>query len=233
MGWIFPIMIALMFGMFFGGAIRVPEDGNYFEFLMPGMFTTTMFFGLESTVLAVTTDASKGVTDRFRSLPIHASTIVLGRCIVDMLNSLIGLLLLMGLGFLLGWRSHAGIGGTLAGVGLLLCLRFALLWVGIYLGILLKKPESVVIIQILVWPVSFLSNAFVDASTMPAWLGVIAQWNPLSITTTAIRQLFVNPGWQTSSWNPGFSWLMALLVPLLITAIFFPLSTIAYRRLNR
>src|SRR5579863_3567230 len=200
MGWVFPVMIVLMFGLLFGGAIRVPNGGNYFEFLMPGMFATTMLFGLETTMIAVTTDASKGVTDRFRSLPMSASAVVLGRCIADMLNSIVGLATLIGTGLLLGWRWHAGLDAVLAAVGLLLLLRFALLWVGIFFGLLAKGPESVASVQILVWPISFLSNVFVNPSTMPSWLGAIAQWNPLSATTSAIRQLFLNPGWQANAW---------------------------------
>src|SRR5712691_3963999 len=170
-GWAFPIMIVLMFGLLFGGAIRVPNGGSYFEFLMPGMFATTMLFGLEATMIAVTTDAAKGVTDRFRSLPMSASAVVLGRCIADLLNSIVGMAIMIG-------------------VGLLLLLRFALLWVGIFFGLRAKGPESVTSVQILVWPISFLSNAFVDPSTMPSWLGAMAQWNPLSATTSAIRYLF-------------------------------------------
>ena len=232
-GWVFPLMIVLMFGLLFGGAIRVPNGGNYFEFLMPGMFATTMLFGLETTMIAVTTDASKGVTDRFRSLPMSASAVVLGRCIADILNSIVGLALLIGAGLLLGWRWHAGMSAALAAVGLLLLLRFALLWVGIFFGLLAKGPESVTSVQILVWPISFLSNVFVNPSTMPSWLGAIAQWNPLSATTSAIRQLFMNPGWQAGSWVSEHAVLMALVWPMLLVAIFLPLSVRTYRRLNR
>ncbi len=232
LGWVFPVMIVLMFGLLFGGAIRVPNGSNYFEFLMPGMFATTMLFGLETTMIAVTTDASKGVTDRFRSLPMSASAVVLGRCIADMLNSIVGLAILIGVGLLLGWRWHAGLDAALAAVGLLLLLRFALLWVGIFFGLLAKGPESVTSVQILVWPISFLSNVFVNPSTMPSWLGAIAQWNPLSATTSAIRQLFMNPGWQTGSWISEHAVLMALVWPMLLVAIFLPLSVRTYRRLN-
>ena len=232
-GWVFPLMIVLMFGLLFGGAIRVPNGGNYFEFLMPGMFATTMLFGLETTMIAVTTDASKGVTDRFRSLPMSTSAVVLGRCIADILNSIVGLALLIGAGLLLGWRWHAGMSAALAAVGLLLLLRFALLWVGIFFGLLAKGPESVTSVQILVWPISFLSNVFVNPSTMPSWLGAIAQWNPLSATTSAIRQLFLNPGWQAGSWVSEHAVLMALVWPMLLVAIFLPLSVRTYRRLNR
>ncbi len=232
-GWFFPIMIALMFGLLFGGAISVPNNGSYFEFLMPGMFATTMLFGLETTMLAITTDAAKGVTDRFRSMPISSSAVVLGRCIADMLNSIVGLAILVVAGLLLGWRWHAGLSAALAAVGLLLLLRFALLWVGIFMGLIAKGPESVVAVQILVWPVSFLSNVFVDPSTMPVWLSALAQWNPLSATAAATRELFMNPGWQGDSWISQNAVLMAIIWPLLLAAIFLPLSVRKYRRLNR
>jgi ABC-2 type transport system permease protein len=233
MGWFFPVMIVLMFGLLFGGAIRVSHGGSYFEFLMPGMFATTMLFGLEATMIAVTTDASRGVTDRFRSLPMSASAVVLGRCLADLLNSIVGLAVMVGVGLLLGWRWYAGLAPALAAVGLLLLLRFALLWVGIFFGLRAKGPESVTSVQILVWPISFLSNAFVDPATMPPWLEVCAQWNPLSATTSAIRQLFLNPGWQAGSWSAEHAVLLAMVWPVLLVAIFLPLSVRAYRRLNR
>lgn len=232
LGWFFPVMIVLMFGLLFGGAISVPGGGDYFEFLMPGMFATTMFFGLETTMTAVTTDAAKGVTDRFRSMPISAAAVVLGRCIADMLNSIVGLAIMIGAGLLLGWRWHDGLAAALAAVGLLLLLRFALLWVGIFMGLNAKGPE-VVAIQILVWPIGFLSSVYVDPSTMPFWLGAIAQWNPLSATASATRQLFMNPGWQGSSWPSENALLLAIIWPLVIAAIFLPLSVWRYRRLSR
>jgi hypothetical protein len=120
--WLFPVMIVLMFGLLFGGAIAVPDDTPYFEFLMPGMFALTMLFGLETTMMAVTTDAAKGVTDRFRSLPINALAVVLGRCIADMLNSFVGLAIMVVTGLLLGWRSYGSMGAILAAFGLLLLL---------------------------------------------------------------------------------------------------------------
>ncbi len=233
MGWFFPVMIVLMFGLLFGGALRVPNGGSYFEFLMPGMFVTTMLFGLEATMIAVTTDASRGITDRFRSLPMSASAVVLGRCLADLLNSIVGLAIMGGVGLLLGWRWHAGLAPALAAVGLLLLLRFALLWVGIFFGLRAKGPESVTSVQILVWPISFLSNVFVDPSTMPPWLEVGAQWNPVSATTSAIRQLFLNPGWQAGSWSAEHAGLLAVVWPVLLIAVFLPLSVRAYRRLNR
>lgn len=231
--WFFPVMVVLMFGLLFGGAIKVPDEGNYFEFLMPGMFVVTMLFGLETTMMAITTDTARGVTDRFRSLPMNASAVVLGRCLADILNSMVGLGIMIVTGLLLGWRWHGGLAAALAAVGLLLFLRFALLWLGIFLGLIAKGPESVAVVQILVWPLSFLSNVFVDPATMPAWLGTITAWNPLSATASATRTLFMNPGWQGSSWVVENSWLLAVGWPMLLIAIFLPLSVRKHRRLNR
>jgi ABC-2 type transport system permease protein len=231
--WFFPIMIALMFGLLFGGAIMMPDGTSYFEFLMPGMFAITMFFGLESTMTSVATDAAKGITDRFRSMPMNSAAVVLGRCIADMINSAVGLVVMIIAGLLLGWRWHGSFTAALAAFGLLLLLRFGLLWVGIFIGLSAKGPESVTLIQVLVWPVSFLSNAFVDPSTMPAWLGTIAQWNPLSATASAIRELFMNPAWQSDTWIGQNAQLMAVIWPLILIAIFLPLSARKYRNLSR
>lgn len=231
-GWLFPVLIVLMFGGLFGGAIGVPDGGSYFEFLMPGMFAMTMLFGLEATMLAVTTDARRGVTDRFRSLPMSSSAVVLGRCIADMLNAVAALAIMLGAGFVLGWRWRHGLAAALAAIGLLLLLRFALLWIGIYIGLIAKSPEWVMAVQILVWPVGFLSNVFVDPATMPAAVGTIAQWNPLSITASAARELFGNPGFGGVSWIAQNAISMAIVLPLLLVAIFLPLSARAFRRLG-
>jgi ABC-2 type transport system permease protein len=232
-GWVFPIMIVLLFGGLFGGAIKVPDGGSYFEFLMPGIFTLTMLFGIETTIVAVTTDATKGVTDRFRSLPMSGGAVVAGRCIADMLNSMVGLAILLGTGWLVGWRWHNSFGEALAAIGLLLLLRFGLLWVGIFIGLSAKGPETVTSVQILVWPIGFLSNVFVDPATMPGWLGAIAQFNPLSATASATRQLFGNPGWQSDSWAGQNALLLAIILPLVLVAIFLPLSVRKYRLLSR
>lgn len=232
-GWFFPIMILLMFGGLFGGAMTVSDGGNYFDFLMPGMFTVTMFFGFESTMTAITTDASKGITDRFRSMPMHDAAVLLGRCIADMLNSVVSLSILIVAGLILGWRWHGSILEALAAVGLLLLLRFALLWIGIFIGINAKGPEALMGVQILVWPISFLSSIYVDPTTMPSWLGTIASWNPLSVTSSAIRQLFGNPGWGGESWIAQNGVLMAVVLPILITLIFMPLAANKYRHLRR
>lgn len=167
---LFPVLTVLMFGYLFGGALSVPGGGSYREFLLPGMFAMTMVFGMEMTMAAVVTDAGRGITDRFRSLPMASSAVLLGRSTADMLNAAAGLAVMIGCGLAVGWQARGPVATTLAAIGLLLLLRFALIWVGSYLGLLIKGPEAVTAAQILVWPLGFLSNAFVTRWRWP-WPG--------------------------------------------------------------
>jgi len=238
-GLLFPLLILLMFGYLFGGQMSgfggTDQGEGYREFLVPGVFGMTMLFGLETTMLAVTVDAGRGITDRFRSLAMSPAAVVGGRSLADLLNAVLGLAVMIAGGLAIGWRWHDGLGSALQAVALLLWLRFALIWVGVGLGLLVKGPEAVAAVQILVWPVGFLSNAFVDPATMPGWLGTIAAWNPLSATVSAARELFGNPlGTGTAdTWIAGHSILMAGLWPALLLAVFVPLCVLRYRRLGR
>ena len=229
----FPILMVLIFAYLLGGGMSVPGGGSYREFLMPGMFAMTMAFGLSGTMIAVVDDTGKGVTDRFRSLPMSGPAVIAGRGVADLLNATVGLAVLMGCGWSIGWSCHAGLPNALAAVALLLWLRFAMIWLGLYLGLVAGKPEAVVAVQILVWPLGFLSNAFSDPATMPGWLGTVAEWNPLSATVAATRELFGNPGWGGDSWPATHSLELALLWPLILAAIFFPLAVARYRGLGR
>jgi ABC-2 type transport system permease protein len=231
-GLLFSVMVMLMFAYLFGGQVQVPGGGDYTDFLVPGMLAVTMLFGVESTVLSVVTDAARGVTERFRSMPIAPSAVVTGRAAADMLQSILVLAGMLVAGLAIGWSWHHGAGDALAAVGLLLLLRFAFVWVGIYLGLVLKTPEAAVAVQIVVWPVGFLSSAFAAPETMPGWLGAIAAWNPVSATAAAARELFGNPGWGGESWIAQHAVLMAVVWPLVLTAIFVPLAVARYRGLR-
>jgi ABC-2 type transport system permease protein len=121
-GLLFPVMMVLMFGYLFGGGMVIPGGGNYREFLLPGMFAMTMAFGIEATMVAVTTDAAKGITDRFRSMPMAPSAVVVGRAAADMLNSMLGLAVMIGCGLVVGWRWHNGFGRVVAAVAVRLAL---------------------------------------------------------------------------------------------------------------
>jgi ABC-2 type transport system permease protein len=231
---VFPVMIVLMFGYLLGGAMTVPGGGSYRDFLMPGMFAMTMVFGIGTTLSAVSADAARGVTDRFRSMPMASSAVIAGRAAADMLNSAAALAALTGCGLLVGWHPHRGMARAACALGLLLLLRFAFVWVGVYLGLRLYcSPEAVTAVRTLEFPIGFLGNPFVASSTMPAWLGAVALWNPLSSTVTASRQLFGDPIGAGSSWITSHAVVMALAWPLFLTAVFFSLSLLRFRRLTR
>ncbi|WP_328830719.1 ABC transporter permease [Streptomyces sp. NBC_00252] len=222
---VFPVMLLLMFGYLVGGGRAV--EGAYVDYLVPGMLALTMAFGLEGTMVAVTQDLNKGVIDRFRSMPMADGAVLVGRAAADMLQSGIGLGVLIGVGVGLGWRLDAGAGQFLGAVGLLLLFRFAMLWVGIYLALVAGRPEMVQAVQILVWPVGFLSNALATPAAMPGWLGVVVQWNPMSQTATAVRELFGGPGGEAGHVWGAVAWPVGLLV------VFLPLAVRRFRGLGR
>ncbi len=231
---LFPVMIVLMFGYLLGGAMIVPGGGDYRDFLMPGMFAMTMVFGIGATLTAVSADAARGITDRFRSMPMATSAVITGRAAADMLSSAVALAVLAGCGLLVGWHPHRGAARALGALGLLLLLRFAFLWIGVYLGLrFYPNPEAVTAVRTLEFPIGFLGNPFVAISTMPAWLGAIALWNPLSSTVSAARQLFGDPMGANPSWITDNAVAMAIAWPVLLIAVFFPLSLHRYRRLSR
>ncbi|XTP11117.1 ABC transporter permease [Streptomyces albus subsp. chlorinus] len=226
----FPLMMLVMFVYFIGGGMSI--DG-YEDYLVPGMFALTMAFGLESTMVALTQDLNKGVIDRFRSIPMARSAVLVGRSAHDMLQSALGLVVLVLSGLLVGWRWHGSPLEVAAALGLLLWLRLAMLWVGVYLGLVAGRPEMVQAVQILVWPVAFFSNVFTSPSTMPGWMGAIADWNPMSATARAVRELFGNPVWGGGTWAAEHAWLLALAWPLLLLAVFFPLAVRRYVNMGR
>ncbi|MFG1671891.1 ABC transporter permease [Streptomyces sp. Y7] len=220
---LFPVMLLLMFGYLIGGGRGV--EGSYIDYLLPGMLALTMAFGLEGTMIAVTQDLNKGVIDRFRSMPMSNGAVLVGRSVADMFQSALALLALMGVGFALGWRVDGGPGAFLGAVGLLLLFRFAMLWIGIHLALVAGKPELVQAVQILVWPIGFLSNALALPGSMPGWLGTVVEWNPMSHTATAVRDLFRGTG--TEHLGAAVVW------PLLLLAVFFPLAVRRFSRLSR
>jgi ABC-2 type transport system permease protein len=220
---VFPVMLLLMFGYLIGGGRGV--QGSYIDYLVPGMLALTMAFGLEGTMIAVTQDLNKGVIDRFRSLPMANGAVLVGRSAADMLQSALSLFVLMGVGYALGWRVDGGPRAFLGAVGLLLLLRFAMLWIGIHLALVAGKPEMVQAVQILVWPVGFLSNALAHPESMPDWLGSVVEWNPMSATATAVRDLFGGTGTDQVA--------AAVVWPVVLLAVFFPLAVRRFGRLSK
>lgn len=232
-GLLMPIMFVVLFAYVLGSAMVVPGGGSYQAFVMPGMFVQTMAFGIGETVAAVQADAAKGVTDRFRSMPIAPSAVVVGRCIANLIYSAASLAIMVGAGMAVGWRWEGPLLDAVAGFGLLLWLRFAFLWIGIYLGLKAKSPEMANSLFGLLFPITMISNAFVAPELLPRWLGLLAEWNPLSATVTATRELFGNPTGEMTSWVDQNAVLLSVLWPLVITIVTLPLAVRAYRRLSR
>jgi ABC-2 type transport system permease protein len=229
-----PIMFVLVFGYVFGSGMVVPGEGSYREFLLPGVFAMTMLYGMGATGTAIAYDVDRGVVDRFRSMPVARSALLTGRSAADLVRAVLEMTALVACGLLVGWQWHRGIGNALLAVALILMLRVAITWIGIYLGLLVPNADLVgVIVFPLAFPLTAVSNVFVAPELMPGWLGTLAEWNPLSATVSAARELWGNPGLGGDSWVAHNPVLMAIVWPVVLTAIFAPLAIRRYQHLSR
>ena len=229
------IMFVLLFAYVFGGAIPLPGGGSYIEYLMPGIFAQTIVFAAATTAISMTSDLSKGIIDRFRSLPMARSAAVSGRALADVVYNAGILTVLMLSGLAVGWTAHTGIGPLVAGIALLLLFAFAMSWLGIFLGLSVPTPEvAQQAVFTALFPITFISNVFVPPQTLPTWLQFIAEWNPTSTLTGALRQLWGNPNPFASDSFPSQHPIEVTLVwVVVIVAIFGPLGVRRYRRMNR
>ncbi|GAB3996326.1 ABC transporter permease [Glycomyces albus] len=232
----FPIVMVLLFVYVFGSAMDVTGAGagvDYVAFAMPGMFAMTMAFGFTNTAWAVAEMKEKGFIDRVRSMPMASSAVVVGRNIADTIHAAVDLGVLAIIALIIGWRSDGTFLETLAAFGLLLWLRFALIWVGVWLGLLVKNVEQAGNLFAIAFPFGMISSVFTPPELMPNWLGTIAVWNPVSATATAIRELFGNPLPVGDSWPETHAITAALIAPVIISAIFLPLAVRRFRNLGR
>jgi ABC-type polysaccharide/polyol phosphate export permease len=166
-------------------------------------------------------------------MPIARSAVVTGRGVGDVLGAAIDLAVLAAIALVVGWRSDGSLAATLLAFVLLLWLRFALIWIGVYLGMLVPTQEQAGNLFAVAFPFGMLSSVFTPPSLMPDWLGFIAMWNPVSSTANATRELFANPVPLGDSWIEQHAMLMSVLWPAIITAIFLPLAVRKYQRLSR
>ena len=237
--WIFAIlqsiMFVLLFAYVFGGAIPLPGGGSYTEYLMPGIFAQTIVFAAATTAITLTYDLSKGILDRFRSLPMARSAVLSGRTFADVVYNGGILIVLMLTGLAVGWRVHTDVLSFLAGVGLLLLFVFAMAWMGVWLGLSLQTPEATQQLSFTVlFPVTFLSNVFVPTQTLPSWLRPVAEWNPVSALTAATRQLWGNPNPFGASGLPAEHPIeLTIIWVIVLVAIFAPLGVWRYRSMSR
>ena len=229
------IMFVLLFAFVFGGAIPLPGGGPYREFLMPGIFVQTLAFASITTAVAVADDMTKGLIDRFRSLPMARSAVLSGRTFADIIYNTVILVVLMVTGLAIGWRVNSGFADFILGIVLLLCFTYAMAWIGVFLGLSVPTVEVAQQLGFLViFPITFLSNAFVPAETLPAPLQPIAEWNPVSALTGATRELFGNPNPFAAGSFPGeHPLLMSVVWIVVLLAIFVPLAIRKYRAIDR
>jgi len=230
----FPAIMVLLFGYVFGSAIGVPGGGNYREYLMPGLFAMSAIAGVMATALLISKDVAEGVMDRFRSMPMARSAVPFGRTAADLLAAAVGMAIMAVIGLTVGWRAHNGLDATLEAFGLLLLLRYAVSWVGVYVG-LAVKPETADSLLPLVFPVSMISNSFVPTAGMPAWLRLIADWNPISTVVAACRELFGNPTVPSLHTSFPLQHPIAMTIgwSLLLLLVFVPLSAWRYQAADR
>ena len=189
-----PVMFVLLFSQVYGGAIQV-QGTDYTQFLMAGIFAQTVVFGSTFSGSAMALDLKEGIIDRFRSLPMSSSAVLIGRTNSDLVLNTISMVIMMATGLLVGWRVNSSPAEFLAGVGLLLLFAYSLSWVMALLGMSVKSPEVINNASFLIlFPLTFVSNAFVPSDTLPTPLRIFAEWNPVSSLVQAARELFGNEG---------------------------------------
>lgn len=228
----FPAVMVVLFGYVFGSAIQVPGGGDYREYLMPGLFAMVTCSSVMGVMTRTAADASRGVTDRFRSLPMARSAVPFGQTGADLLVGLLMLAVMVAAGLLVGWRAHLGLGPAAKAVLLMVVLRYALAWAGVYAGLAVRDDRVADALVPLFLPFTMVSNAFVPTGGMPGWLRFLADWNPVSALTAALRELFGNPGAPAGdpAWPLAHPMAAVLLWSAALLAIFGPLSLRAHRR---
>jgi ABC-2 type transport system permease protein len=230
-----PIIFVVLFGYVFGSAITVP-GGHYRAYLLSGLFAQTTLFASSTVAVAVATDMSEGVIDRMRTMPVARSAVLMGRAVSNSIIGLPALAVMISCALIVGWRAEAGLGRAVLGFLLLAVFGFAMAWVGIWLGMVARSPQSADVLSMLPsFLLGFISNVFVPTEGMPAWLRVVAQWNPLSAVVAAARQLFgtTQGGPVPHVWSLQHPVPTTLIMTVLLLAVFVPLSVRLYTRRTR
>ena len=227
-----PVMFVLMFAYVFGGAINIPGGGSYHEYLIGGMLGMGLAQTAPGTAVAVVTDMSTGLIDRFRSLPMSRAAVLTARTIADLLTQMIGALVVAGIGLAIGCRVHTSAGDVIEAFALALLFGYAFTWAGVCLGMVLRSPEAAQQTGFVIFlPLTFISSAFVPTQGMPGWLQPIAEWNPLSSLAAACRELFgnPNPGAAVQVWPAQHPELAVLCWSAAMLVVFAPLAVRLYR----
>ena len=219
-----PIMFVLLFRYVFGGAIQTPDAIPYVDFLIPGIIVQNIAFGGFVTALGLNEDVHKGLIDRFRSLPMARPAVLAGRTLSDVVTNSLSITVLTVTGLIIGFSFNAPAIDVIAGVGLLLLFGYAFSWVFAFLGLLVSTPEAANSVGfIAVFPLTFISSAFVPVSSMPPVLRAFADVNPFTITVDAMRHLWIGTPAGNSVWG-------AVVWSFVIIGVFSPLAVARYRR---
>ena len=232
---IHPVIFVLLFAYVFGGAIPIPGDAGadaYRNYLMPGIFGQTVAFAAAASTVGLAEDMHKGIIDRFRALPMSPPAVLVGRTLADAVRQILVLAVLSITGFLVGWRISNGLLPAIGAYALLLLFAYTVSWIGSWIGLYMPNPETANTAG-LAWlfPLTFLSNAFVPISSMPSWLQAFAAYNPVSTLVLATRELFGNPtGIQPDYWPLQHASLYTLISCAVLIAIFATLSVRKYTR---
>ncbi|GAA3686087.1 ABC transporter DrrB family efflux protein [Lentzea atacamensis] len=228
-----PIMFVLLFAYVFGGSIEIPGM-DYREFLMAGIFAQTVLFGATITGSGLAEDITKGIIDRFRSLPMARSAVLVGRTTSDLVNNALVIVIMMITGLIVGWRIHSSPLEALAAVGILLLFAYAFSWAMAWIGLLVRSPEVFNNASfIFLFPITYIANTFVQSERLPSVLRHIAEWNPVSAVTLAARELFGNTSpLQTPPdvWPLQHPVLASLGWVVIFLLIFVPLANYQYKR---
>ena len=231
-----PILFVLLFAYVFGGSIDIP-GGTYREFLMGGIFAQTVVFGATFTGAGLAEDMTKGIIDRFKSLPMSRSAVLVGRTASDVIYNLLSLIIMALSGLIVGWRINNGVGSALAGFALLLLFAYGVSWIMAYVGLIVPSVEVINNAGFLViFPLTFIANTFVPSDNLPGPLKTFAEWNPVSALTQAVRELFGNiPPFtpEPTTWPLRNPVVYTLIWVAIFIAIFAPLSVAQYRRAKR
>jgi ABC transporter DrrB family efflux protein len=230
-----PVMFLLLFNYVFGGAIGgsipVAAGGSYLNWLVPGLLIQVAAFGAGQTALGLTEDLSKGVIDRFRSLPMARSAVLAGRTLSDLVRNGFVITLMLAVGFLIGFRWQTSALGMLAGMLVAMVFAHALSWVMAAIGLAVKNPEAAQSAVFLpVFPLVFASSVFVPTGTLPSWLQGFADHQPITVTTNALRGLILGQGALPPGHTVAGDVLMALAWSAGIMVVFVPLAIRVYRR---
>jgi ABC-2 type transport system permease protein len=228
-----PIMFVLLFAFVFGSAIKTPGV-NYREFLMAGIFVQTVVFGATITGTSMAEDLKKGIIDRFRSLPMSGSAVLLGRTAADVVNNVIVVIVMSVTGLIVGWRIRGSFLDALGAFVLLLLFAYAVSWVMAVFGLLVRSPEVVNNASfVVIFPITFIANTFVPLEGLPTPLRIFAEWNPVSSVAQAARELFGNtgPGATVSdAYSMQHPVQYSLIWTVIILVIFVPLTVVMYKR---